>query len=153
MKAKAMRAKAKAMNCDEKVMMGACCAAIAMLVPVALYQMGVTGWLPDPPGKCFDSKRVVRSKAARPFGVPDGVLGIASFSATLALAVMAGRCGGARKLLGAKLAMDASAAAFNVTRQIKMGKMCSWCTGTAIAAGVMAHAGRKWIAETGRQGS
>ncbi len=128
---------------------GACCVALATLVPVALYQTGVLSQLPDPPGALFDSERITTSQAAHPFGIPDALLGLGSFGATLALILLAKRSATARKLLGAKLTLDASAAAFNAARQVvSFGKLCSWCTGTALAAGVMAYAGRETIRDT-----
>jgi uncharacterized membrane protein len=131
------------------VLVGACCTTIATLIPVALYQTGVLRSLPDPPSALFDSERITTSKAAHHFGIPDGLLGLASFGATLALILTAKRSPIARKLLGAKLTMDAAAGGFNAGRQvISFGKLCSWCTGTAIAAGVMAYAGRNVIRDT-----
>ncbi len=130
----------------DKLLIAGCCAALATLVPVTLYQTGALDRLPDPPFRVFDSERITMSRAAHPLGIPDGVLGLASFGGTLALALLARRHRAAKKLLGAKLALDASAAAFNASRQVvSFGKLCSWCTGTAIAAGVMAYAGRKTI--------
>ncbi len=131
------------------VVIGACCAALATLVPVALYQTGAIGSLPDPPSAIFDSKTITLSKAAHPLGIPDSLLGLASFGATLCLALLAKRSPLAKKLLGAKLAVDVAAASFNATRQVvSFGKLCSWCTGTAISAGVMGYAGRDLIAAT-----
>ena len=44
--------------------------------------------------------------------------------------------------------MDISVAAFNAVRQVtEFGKLCSWCTATALSAGVMAYAGRESIRE------
>jgi uncharacterized membrane protein len=134
---------------NDRLVIGSCCVALATLVPVALYQSGVLPRLPDPPLGVFDSERITTSDAAHPLGIPDGWLGLASFATTLALAILAKRHGAARKLLGAKLTLDGSAAAFNATRQvISFGKLCSWCTGTAMAAGVMAYGGRNAIQET-----
>jgi uncharacterized membrane protein len=131
------------------VLAAACCAALVTLVPVALYQTGAIGQLPDPPASIFDSERITSSKAAHPMGVPDGLLGLASFSVTLALILLAKRSPQSRKLLGVKLTMDGAAAAFNASRQVvQFGKLCSWCTGTALAAGVMAFAGRDLIVES-----
>jgi uncharacterized membrane protein len=133
----------------DAVLIVACCATIATLIPVALYQTGVLPSLPDPPSHVFDSERITTSKAAHPLGVPDGLLGLASFGTTLALVLAAKRSPMARKLLGAKLTMDAAAGAFNAGRQVvSFGKLCSWCTGTAIAAGIMAYAGRDLIRDT-----
>jgi uncharacterized membrane protein len=133
----------------DAVLIAASCMTIATLIPVALYQTGVLPSLPDPPSPLFDSESITSSKAAHPLGVPDGLLGLASFGTTLALILVAKRSPTARKLLGAKLTMDAAAGAFNAGRQVvSFGKLCSWCTGTAIAAGVMAYAGRDLIRDT-----
>ena len=61
-----------------------CCAAMATLAPVALVQLHIIRDLPDLPGRLFDSKRVVTSKGAYHLGIPDGVLGLASYGVTLA---------------------------------------------------------------------
>lgn len=136
-------------NCADAVMLGACCCALVSLIPVSMYQLGVVGSLPDPPSSIFNSERITSSKAAHPFGIPDSLLGIASFSTTLALILLARRHKQAKVLLGAKLTLDASAAAFNASRQvISFGKLCSWCTATALSAGIMAFAGRRIIRDT-----
>ena len=135
------------------VVIVACCSALATLVPVALYQTGLVGSLPDPPSAVFDSERITMSKTAHPLGIPDALLGLGSFGATLALALLAKRSPLAGKALGAKLTLDASAAAFNAGRQIiEFRRLCSWCTATAIAAGVMAYAGRSIMRETWTEG-
>lgn len=137
------------MRADDVLLLGACCSALVTLVPVALHQMGLLSRLRDPPMELFASDRITMSKAAHPLGIPDGLLGLASFGATLALAIFSRRDAGARKLLGAKLVLDASMAAFNMGRQVfSVRKLCSWCTGTAISAGVMAYAGRNAVRET-----
>ena len=139
---------------ESRVVLGSCCVALATLVPVALYQSGLIARLPDPPLAVFDSEKITQSAAAHPLGIPDAWLGLASFGTTLALAIMARRHRGAKRLLGAKLMLDGSAAAFNATRQvISFGKLCSWCTGTAIAAGVMAYGGRHAIQDTWSEAS
>ena len=133
---------------NQALMIASCATTIATLIPVALFQTGVLDSLPDPPSRVFDSNWITQSKTAHPFGIPDALLGLASFGTTLTLILLAKKSSTARELLGAKLAIDASAAAFNATRQIvRFGKLCSWCTGTALAAGVMAFAGRENIAE------
>ncbi len=136
-------------NENDGLLIGSCCTALATLVPVALYQTGIIPHLPDPPLRVFESETITASAAAHPMGIPDGLLGLASFGTTLALALLARRNGTAKKMLGGKLALDISAAAFNASRQIVgFGKLCSWCTGTALATGVMAYAGRSTIRET-----
>lgn len=131
---------------DHALLVGASCVALVTLVPVTLYQLGAVSRLPDPPFSVFESERITTSKAAHPFGIPDGLLGLASFGTTLVLALLSKRSRVASHLLGAKLVLDASVAAFNASRQIvSFGKLCSWCTGTTISAGVMAYAGRASI--------
>lgn len=134
---------------DDRLLIASSCLALATLVPVALYQTGLVSDLPDPPLRIFNSRRITQSKAAHPFGIPDSLLGLASFATTLTLALVARRREGAKTILGAKLSLDASAAVFNAARQvISFGKLCSWCTGTALASGVMAYAGRQAIHQT-----
>lgn len=134
---------------DDHLLLGSCCAALATLVPISLYQTGVIPCLPDPPSRLFSSERITTSRDAYPFGIPDGLLGLGSFGTTLALAVLSRRSATARKLLGAKLTMDVSMAGFNAVRQVvSFGKLCSWCMGTALATAAMAYGGREIIRET-----
>ena len=133
----------------DAVMIGACCSTLATLIPVVLYQTGVLSSLPDPPSAIFNSEKITSSKAAHPLGIPDGLLGLASFGMTLVLILTARRSAVAKKLLGVKLTLDVAASGFNAGRQvIGFGKLCSWCTGTAIAAIVMGYAGRNLIRDT-----
>jgi uncharacterized membrane protein len=139
---------------NHPLLIAASCAALATLVPVALFQLNVISKLPDPPLPVFDSERITKSKTAHPMGIPDAVLGLASFGTTLTLAVLARRNKTAKKILGVKLGMDASVAAFNAVRQVaEFGKLCSWCTATALSAGVMAYAGRGSIREVAAEGT
>ena len=134
---------------SDTLLLTACSTAMITLVPVALYQAGAIRHLADPPSPIFNSERITRSKAAHPLGIPDAFLGLASFATTLTLILFARRHRVAKELLGAKLTLDASAAAFNAGRQVVGFKqLCSWCTGTAIAAGVMAYAGRDTVRHT-----
>lgn len=122
--------------------------ALGTLVPIALYQLHVTGKLPDPPGACFDSERITQSKAAHPLGIPDSLLGLGSYGVTLTLLLASGRAPWARKPLMGKLALDGSMAAFNVVRQVvSFRKLCSWCTGTALATAVLVPAGLRYARE------
>jgi uncharacterized membrane protein len=121
-------------------------AAIATLIPVALYQCHAIEQLPDPPGAWFDSEKITSSKAAHPMGVPDSLPGLASYGVTLALAIMSRRSPQARKLFGAKLVLDGSMAAVNVVKQVvSFGRLCSWCTGTALMTAVLVPAGLKYV--------
>lgn len=131
---------------DQRLLLAANGAAIASLVPVVLHQLGGLRHLPDPPGSLFDSDRITDSRMAHPFGVPDGLLGVASYGTTLTLALMACRSRRAGRLLGAKLLLDGGVATFNASRQVvRFGKLCSWCMGTVAATAVMVYAGRRFI--------
>ena len=131
----------------EKVLaLTACGTAIGTLVAVALFQSGAIDALPDPPGAIFDSERITLSKMAHPLGIPDSYLGLASYGTTLTLLLLADKNKWARRALGFKLVGDGGVAGFNAVRQmVKFGKLCSWCTGTALATGVMVYAGRKAV--------
>ena len=132
------------------VAIAACGVAMAALVPVLLHQVGVVEHLPDPPGKWFGSDEITESKAAHPLGVPDALLGLASYGVTLGLLVASRKHKAVRPLLAAKLAGDASLAGFNVVRQVvQFGKVCSWCTGTAAATAVMVLRARSSADDTG----
>ncbi len=134
------------------VTMVACGAAMAALVPVLLHQTGRLRHLPDPPGMVFDSDGITESKMAHPLGVPDGLLGLASYGVTMGLMVAGRRPGLAQRLLGWKLGVDGAAAAFNVVRQVVVfRRVCSWCTGTAVATGVMVWAGRGVVGAEARR--
>ncbi len=138
---------------NQPLLIIASCVALATLAPVALYQIGVISELPDPPMSVFDSEKITMSKTAHPLGIPDALLGLASFGTTLTLALLADRNQTAKKLLGVKLGLDASAAAFNAGRQVvNFRKLCSWCTATAFAAGVMTYAGRGSVREVLSEG-
>jgi uncharacterized membrane protein len=129
-------------NVAHTTTVSATCIALATLIPVAFYQCHALDHLPDPPGAWFDSDRITKAKSAHPFGIPDSLLGIASYGATLALILCAKESKMARTMLRAKLLGDGSIAAINVTRQVvSFRRLCSWCTGTAIATAAMIVAG------------
>ena len=128
-----------------------CGLAIAALMPVALFQGEVTDRLPDPPGEVFASERITLSATAHPLGVPDSYLGLASYGTTLALLLLSDKSAVAKRLLGAKLVVDAGMASFNMVRQVvKFRKLCSWCTGTALATGLIVYGGRSAVVEAAR---
>ncbi len=134
---------------EKTLAVAACGTAIGTLVVIALFQSGATDDLPDPPGKIFASERITLSKTAHPLGIPDSYLGLASYGTTLALLLLADKNKWARRALGFKLAGDAGAASFNAVRQVvQFGKLCSWCTGTALATAVMVYAGRKAVVDS-----
>ena len=65
--------------------------ASANLAVVALYQIGVLKKLPSPSGSEFDAEKVNGSAQAYSwFSIPDGFLGLASYSVSACLAAAAG---------------------------------------------------------------
>ena len=133
---------------DEKLALVGCGTALGTLVAVALFQGELVDRLPDPPGTIFASERITMSRMAHPLGIPDSYLGLASYGTTLTLLLLSKKHTWARPALGFKLVADAGAASFNAVRQVvSFGKICSWCTGTALATAVMVYGGRKAIAE------
>ena len=136
---------------DDGIALAGCGAALGTLVVVALFQSELIDRLPDPPGSVFDSERITLSPMAHPAGIPDSYLGLASYSVTLALLLLAKEHAWARRALGFKLVADAGAASFNAVRQVvSFRKLCSWCTGTALATAVMVYGGRKTVAAAAR---
>ena len=118
--------------------------AILSLLPVAARQIGMIKHLPDPPGSIFDSDRITTSRMAHPFGVPDALLGLASYAVTLGLLLATRHTAYANPLLRAKLNVDAAAAATNVVRQVvTFRRICSWCTATALCTAVVVSCGRR----------
>ena len=135
-------------SADKTIALAGCGVALGTLVAVALFQSGAIEKLPDPPGIVFDSEGITSSKMAHPLGIPDSYLGLASYGTTLALLLLSGKTPWAKRALGLKLAVDAGAASFNAVRQVvTFGKLCSWCTGTALATGVMVYGGREAVVE------
>ena len=120
---------------DDLARAAVCCGvATGFLGVVAAKQLGWVRHLPDPPGGVWDSDGITGSQAARPLGIPDGLLGLGSYGVTLGLLVAARENEGARRVLRWKLAGDAGAAGFNAVRQVvSFGKVCAWCMGTAAA--------------------
>jgi uncharacterized membrane protein len=122
-----------------------CCAAMATLAPVALVQLHIMKDLPDLPGRLFDSKRVVTSEGAYHLGIPDGLLGVASYGVTLGLLLAATpERPFVRRLLRGKLAWDATMAIRNVRKQVTEHKrICTWCIAAAAATAGLVFFGRK----------
>jgi hypothetical protein len=101
---------------------------------VTLYQTGLIKHLPEPPLPGFDADRVDASdEAYRLLSMPDGVLGLASYSATLALAAMDGPDRARERpwlpvLLLGKVGLDALAAGKLTVDQWKDHRaFCFWC--------------------------
>lgn len=129
----------------KNVAVACCCVAIASLVPVVLKQLNVIDNLPDPPGWMFDSTKIVTADGSYKLGIPDGILGIGSYSLTLALLLNAGPSQPLlQKALRSKLALDATMAVRHAKKQVSQFKrICSWCMVTAIATAGVVHYARR----------
>lgn len=106
---------------------------------IALYQMGVIPHLPEPPIPGFDADEVDASEEAyERFAMPDAVLGLGSYAATLALIAAGGEDRARTRpwlplALAAKAGLDAAQAAKLTWDQwAKHRAFCSYCL---VAAG------------------
>lgn len=112
---------------------------------IALYQTGVLKTLPDFSLPMMDAKKVNGSaQAYERFAVPDAILGLGSYAATMGLAAMGGK-DRARDLplvplaLAAKVAFDVvNAAKLTIDQWTKHRAFCVWCLIAASATFAMA---------------
>jgi uncharacterized membrane protein len=112
---------------------------------IALYQTGLIRHLPEPPLPMLDADKVDASaEAYEKFAVPDAILGIGSYAATMGLAAMGGR-DRVREMpllplaLAAKVAFDvANAAKLSVDQWTRHRAFCFWCLLAAAATFAMA---------------
>lgn len=131
---------------DRAALIAASAASIVSLAPVALYQLGAVRHLPDPPFRLFDSDAITSSRMAHPFGVPDSLLGIASYGVTLALALAPAERSMLRRALAAKIALDGCLAGANTVRQmVSFRRICFWCMGTVLTSAAIVWSGRKLL--------
>lgn len=105
---------------------------LADFIPISLYQLGVIRHLPDPPGSLFDSDKINSSKDAQIAGIPDGVVSLVAYSATVALAgvALANRIkpGSARLLLcGILIGQAAGAGYYLFNMAAVQRKVCPYC--------------------------
>ena len=113
--------------------------ASASMALIALYQMGIITHIPEPPLPMMDADRVDASpEAYEKFQMPDAVLGLGSYAATMSLAAMGGTDRHRTMpwipvVLAAKVAFDAAnAAKLSVDQWSKHKAFCFWCL---VAAG------------------
>lgn len=119
--------------------------ASASMGVIALYQTGLIRHLPEPPLPRMDADKVDASaEAYEKFLVPDAILGLGSYAATMGLAAMGGK-DRAREMpliplaLAAKVAFDvANAARLSIDQWTKQRAFCFWCLIAAAATFAMA---------------
>jgi len=118
--------------------------ASASMGVIALYQTGIIRHLPEPPVPMMNADKVDASaEAYEKLATPDAILGLGSYSATMALAAM----GGKDRLeempwvplaLAAKVAFDAAnAAKLSMDQWTKHRAFCFWCLLAAAATFAM----------------
>jgi len=123
---------------------------------VSLYQIGVLGHLPEPRLRPLDADRVdAAGEAYNLLSMPDGVLGVASYAFTAALAAMGGPDRHRRHpwlplALAAKVGLDVlSSGVLTAEQATRHKRFCSWClaaTGATLATvpAVLPEAAAAW---------
>lgn len=112
---------------------------------ITLYQVGLIKHLPEPPLPMMNADKVDASaEAYEKFSTPDAILGLGSYTATMALAAM----GGADRVetmplvpiaLAGKVAFDViNAAKLSLDQWTKHRAFCFWCLVAATATFAMA---------------
>ncbi|MBC5991247.1 vitamin K epoxide reductase family protein [Pontibacter cellulosilyticus] len=104
---------------------------------ISLFQMGKIKELPDLPGEVFDTKKVNTAKDAVLFGLPDGVISLGGYAATMFLAMAATRYKNQSRLLdvalgGVVLGQAAGAAQYMVNMTTVQKKACIYCIAGAV---------------------
>lgn len=105
---------------------------------ISLFQMGYIKEMPDLPGELFDTKKVNTAKDAVLLGLPDGVVSLGGYTATIMLAMAATRFKKQSRLLdmalaGVVLGQAAGAAQYLVNMTFVQKKICIYClAGAAI---------------------
>jgi uncharacterized membrane protein len=114
-------------------------AAVGSMGLIALYQMGLIRHLPEPPLPGFNADKVDASaEAYARFSMPDAVLGLGSYAATMGLAAMGGADRAATHpwlplALAAKVGFDVlQAGKLTWDQWAKHRAFCVWCL---VAAG------------------
>ncbi|HKO16651.1 MAG TPA: vitamin K epoxide reductase family protein [Gemmatimonadaceae bacterium] len=112
---------------------------------IALYQMGITKHIPEPPLPKLDADTVDASaEAYQMLETPDAVLGFGSYGVTMALAAMGGAARAERQpllplALAGKVAIDVvQAGRLTIDQFTKHRAFCSWCLLAAGATFAMA---------------
>lgn len=115
--------------------------AIGSLGVVSLYQVGLLGRVPEPPLPYLDADAVdAAPEAYEVLNMPDGVLGIASYALTAALAAAGGEDRAGERpwvplALAAKVAFDAvQAGKLTLKQWTDHRAFCLWCLAAAGAS-------------------
>lgn len=103
---------------------------------ISLLQMGYFKKLPDVPGKIFDTVKVNTSKDAVIMGMPDGVISLGGYAATMFLAMAGSRFKKRSRLLdlalgGIILGQAAGAAQYLYKMAFVQKRVCIYCVAGA----------------------
>lgn len=103
---------------------------------ISLLQMGYFKKLPDIPGEIFDSKKVNTSKDAVIMGMPDGVISLGAYAATMFLAMAGSRYKKRSRLIdlalgGIVLGQAVGAAQYLYKMAFVQKKICIYCVAGA----------------------
>jgi len=104
---------------------------------ISLFQLGFIKHLPDLPGEIFDTEQVNSSKDAVLLGLPDGVISLNSYAATILLAAAATRYKKPSRLLdvamgGLVLGQAAGAVQYLYKMAFVQKKVCIYCVAGAV---------------------
>lgn len=106
----------------------------ASMALIALYQTGIISHLPEPPLPMMNADKVDASaEAYEKLAMPDAILGLGSYAATMGLAAMGGtdrvkEMPWVPLLLAAKVALDVgNAAKLSLDQWTKHKAFCFWC--------------------------
>jgi len=117
--------------------------AAADAIVVALRQTGVIRRLPEPPGRIWDTNRVVTAPVAYALGVPDAPVAAVTYLALIGFALRLGGRSARRRPwsalgLAAGTTGAAAGAAFYLWDMLaREKKLCPYCLGTATATFTM----------------
>ncbi|WP_347158643.1 vitamin K epoxide reductase family protein [Pontibacter chitinilyticus] len=103
---------------------------------ISLFQLGFIRKMPDLPGKIFDTEKVNTSKSAVLLGLPDGVVSLGAYTATILLAAAATRFKKPSRVLdvalgGVLLGQAAGAAQYLADMTFVQKKVCIYCVAGA----------------------
>ncbi|GAB3529740.1 hypothetical protein GCM10027443_09470 [Pontibacter brevis] len=103
---------------------------------ITLFQLGFIRNMPDLPGEVFDTEEINSSKEAVLLGMPDGVISLGSYAATIILAAAATRFKKQSRILdvamgGVVLGQAAGGAFYLFDMAFVKKKVCIYCVAGA----------------------
>lgn len=104
---------------------------------ISLFQLGFIKKMPDLPGEIFDTEKVNSSKDAVLLGMPDGVISLGAYTATMLLATAATRFKKQSRILDVAmgaviLGQAAGAAQYLYKMAFVQKKICIYCVAGAV---------------------